>query len=167
MEFVKAHKSNLTDVISLMHGAISFMNAQGNFQWDQHYPTPKVFEKDIEKGQLYAVIRNGVLIGVVCLNFDQPVEYIPLNWKTPPQSLVIHRMIVSEKYRGGGVAKFMFQKAEETALIAGLSSIRSDTNQANPAMNHLFRISSYRFTGNIILRDNPVLFNCYEKILSL
>lgn len=163
MEFVKAVPSDITEIMPLVNEAVSFMNASGNFQWDTGYPSQTVFENDILSGHLYLTRYGTNLAGFVCLNFDQPLEYNNLNWTTSSNALVIHRMVVSKEYRGKGVAKFMFQNAEIRAQKLNVSTIRSDTNSENKAMNHLFKIFTYRFAGNISLRNNPVAFNCFEK----
>lgn len=165
MRIVQAHHSDIEQITSILSHAVSFMNASGNFQWDKHYPNRTVFENDIQRGELFKAMDMNSLAGIVCLNQDQPPEYGPLDWKTPHKALVIHRMMVAPEYHGEGIARAMFAFAEEEAKRQGFPAIRSDTNRANGAMNHLFQAFDYRFTGTIVLRENPVLFNCYEKHL--
>lgn len=143
------------------------MNALGNFQWDKDYPTETVILNDIQKRHLYLLMAGSELLGLVCFNFEQPNEYQGLDWNTPSVALVIHRMIVTQHNRGKGIAKIMFQHAENTAKKLEVNAIRSDTNRENKAMKHLFKAYDYRFVGNIFLRKSPVEFNCYEKNIIL
>lgn len=163
MRIQKATVHDLDKILPLVDEAVRFMNDGGNFQWDPTYPNREVFERDISQHQLYIAKDLLRIAGIVCLNYDQPQEYIPLDWKTDKDALVIHRMAIGNTYRGTGIAHKLFEFAETEAKRQNLSAIRSDTNTKNGAMNHLFKAHNYRFTGQIVLRENPDLFNCYEK----
>ncbi len=166
MHIKKANPSDIDKIMPLVYDAVMFMNAHANYQWDEDYPNQSVFENDIHKGHLFVVRDQKIISGLIVLNEDQPDAYQPLSWQTPPQALIIHRMIVSANYRGKGVARKLFEFAEEEAIRQGFTAIRSDTNIQNKAMNYLFKVYNYRYTGQITLRNNPDLFNCYEKFLS-
>lgn len=167
MRIQKATMHDIDKIMALVNEAVVFMNNNGNFQWDNEYPTQEVFENDIRQGNLFILKDLLHIAGFICLNTHQPQEYNALPWKTVPEAMVIHRMVIGNRYRGQGFARKLFEFAESEAKKQAFKSIRSDTNTNNKAMNHLFKSFSYSFTGNIVLRGKPDLFNCYEKALIL
>jgi GNAT superfamily N-acetyltransferase len=156
---------NINEVMRLVVDAKVYMNTTGNYQWDENYPLQQHFENDILKGDLWLFKSSNTLAGFICINRVQPVEYSSPEWQTPEDSLVVHRMVIARQFAGRGIGQKMMQFAEELALKAGVNSIRSDTNSKNSVMLHIFNKLGYRFTGNIVLRNKPDLFCCYEKSL--
>ena len=156
---------NINEVMRLVIDAKVYMHTTGNYQWDENYPLQHHFENDIKNGDLWLFKSRNTLAGFICINRVQPVEYSTPHWKTPEDSLVVHRMVIAREFAGKGVAQRMMLFAEEKAKEVGVSSIRSDTNSKNSIMIHIFDKLGYRFTGNIVLRNKPDLFCCYEKSL--
>lgn len=164
-EYCVATLADLAEVMNLVREAVHFMHANGNFQWDEDYPQQQKFITDIESESLYLLRISDKLAGFVSLNADQSPTYKTINWETPEKALCIHRMVVSNSYKGLGLARKMFLFSEKIAKEKGYQAIRSDTNEANKPMNHLFLSLGYTYRGKIQLRQNPVLFNCYDKIV--
>ncbi len=157
---------NIDEVMFLVADAKEYMHATGNYQWDENYPLRQHFETDIINDDLWLFNGNNALAGFICINRVQPVEYNTSDWETPEDSLVVHRMVIARQFAGRGIGQQMMQFAEEKAREAGLTSIRSDTNSKNSVMLHIFSKLGYRFTGNIVLRNKPDLFCCYEKSIN-
>ncbi|MFB6340330.1 GNAT family N-acetyltransferase [Saccharicrinis sp. FJH2] len=162
---LKADVKDLPEIMTLVRDAKEFMHSIGNFQWDDEYPLVDTFEKDINSGSLYKMVIDSQIAGFICLNLDQPPEYFSPDWKTPPKSLVIHRMVINRNFAGSGLGQKMMQYAEELTSEYGVRSLRSDTNCKNKPMLHIFEKMEYRYTGNIVLRKKKDLFCCFEKWL--
>ncbi len=154
-------------IMQLINEVVPQMIAAGNFQWDNTYPNIEVFEKDIALKQLWVADVGGVIAGVAAITTDQDAEYAEVGWDITETAIVTHRLAVSPKYRGGGVAATLLMQAEREAVKRGIDVLRIDTNTKNAATQRLFPKLGYRFAGEIGLGFRPNLrFYCYEKRLN-
>ena len=95
---------------------------------------------------------------------DQEPEYANVGWDITETAIVTHRLAVSEKYRGMGIAAALLTQAEREAVNRGINTLRIDTNTSNQATQRLFPKLGYKFAGEIGLGFRPNLrFYCYEK----
>jgi len=160
-------QATLTDIPSIMQliaEVVPAMNALGNFQWDSTYPNAQVFEKDIALNQLWVEDVDGVIAGIAAITTDQEPEYADVGWDITETAIVTHRLAVSGKYRGRGIAAALLMQAEQEAINRGINLLRIDTNVANQATQKLFPKLGYSFAGEIGLGFRPNLrFYCYEK----
>ena len=159
--------ATLTDIppiMQLITEVVPAMNASGNFQWDSSYPNAQVFENDIALNQLWVADVDGAIAGIAAITTDQEPEYASVGWDINETAIVTHRLAVSEKYRGKGIAAALLMQAEQEAINRGISVLRIDTNTSNQATQKLFPKLGYNFAGEIGLGFRPNLrFYCYEK----
>jgi ribosomal protein S18 acetylase RimI-like enzyme len=144
------------------------MRADGNLQWDDHYPNEHIFERDIDQGELWvAELAPGAIAAVTAITTDQSPEYADVGWDIHEPAIVIHRLAVDPDFRGTGLAHSLMQWAETIAGQRGISVLRVDTNTENPATQRLLPKLGYTLAGEITLSYRPGLrFRCYEKRLS-
>jgi ribosomal protein S18 acetylase RimI-like enzyme len=160
----QARLADIPQIMNLIAEVVPGMNASGNFQWDNTYPNAAVFEGDIAKDQLWMAEIDGVVAGIAAITTDQEPEYANVGWDINETAIVTHRLAVSSKYRGMGVAAALLMQAEEVAKSRGISILRVDTNTNNQATQKLFPKLGYVFAGEIGLGFRPNLrFYCYEK----
>ncbi|MDB5116887.1 MAG: putative acetyltransferase [Mucilaginibacter sp.] len=153
-------------ILQLINEIVPVMNAAGNFQWDATYPNTKVFENDIALKQLWVADEDGAIAGVIAITTDNEPEYADI-WNLEEKAIVIHRLAVSTRYRGKGIAAKLMLQAEEVANNRGIKIIHVDTNSANEATQKLFPKLGYGYAGEIKLGFNTDLrFYCYEKRLA-
>ena len=142
------------------------MRASGNFQWDDFYPNPTVFEQDITLQQLWVADVDGELAGFTAITTDQEPEYAHVGWDINELAIVTHRLAVSIHHRRQGIAEALLKQAEIVALERGITKLRIDTNSNNKATRLLFPKLGYEYAGEIGLSFRPNLrFYCYEKVL--
>jgi ribosomal protein S18 acetylase RimI-like enzyme len=162
----RAHLDDIPAIMQLINEVVPALNAAGNFQWDSNYPNAGVFENDTNLQQLWVAEVGGVIAGIAAITTDQEPEYANVGWDINESAIVTHRLAVSEKYRGGGIAAALLMQAEREAINRGIHTLRIDTNTENPAAQRLFPKLGYRFAGEIGLSFRPNLrFYCYEKRL--
>ncbi|MFC5412792.1 GNAT family N-acetyltransferase [Larkinella bovis] len=153
-------------LLRLIRRVVPLMQAAGNFQWDEHYPSAAVFEKDIERDQLWVAELDQQLVGVAAITTDQEPEYAQVGWDLTETAVVVHRLAVDPEVRGRGIAARLMKQAEEVARQRGITVLRIDTNTQNEATQRLFPKLGYCFAGEIGLGFRPGLrFYCYEKRL--
>ncbi len=151
--------------MALLQRVVPPMRADGNLQWDDHYPNEQVFVRDIELAELWvAEPAEGVVAGVAAITTDQSPEYTQVGWDIHEVAIVVHRLAVDPAYRGAGIASALMQQAEAVGRERRISVVRVDTNTENPATQRLFPKLGYTLAGEISLDFRPGLrFLCYEK----
>jgi ribosomal protein S18 acetylase RimI-like enzyme len=152
--------------MSLVRRVVPIMQAQGNQQWDDHYPNEHIFERDIDQGELWVTEQEGTLAAVTAITTDQSPEYADVGWDIHEPAIVIHRLAVDPDFRGTGLAHTLMQWAEIIAEQRGISVLRVDTNTQNRAIQRLLLYLGYTLAGEISLNMRPGLrFLCFEKRL--
>lgn len=164
-ELRKARPQDLDQIWALVGRAVAHMNALGNPQWGEDYPTADFYREDIRRGELYAAFVDGTLAGAACINTDEAPEYAAVPWTTTPPAVVIHRMAVDPACQRTGVGRALFRFAEEEARRRGLSAMRIDTYSLNRRMQALIRSQGFVQVGEIHLHGRPLTYPCFEKNL--
>ena len=153
-------------IMRIVRAVVPLMRASGNLQWDDVYPNPAVFDKDIELSQLWVAEIDGWLAGVVALTTEQSPEYVQAGWDIEVPSIVVHRLAVDPAFQGRGVAIALIQQAEVVAQAKNVDRVRVDTNTQNQVTQRLLPKLGYGLSGEIGLEFRPGLrFFCYEKLL--
>jgi len=161
-----ATREDIGGVMELIRHVVPLMRADGNLQWDEKYPNPEVFLRDVELAELWIAEIDGAIAGVAAITSDQEPEYALANWDASEPAIVVHRLAVDPALRGKGVAAALMLQAEVEAKAKGIAVLRVDTNSQNEATQKLFPKLGYTFAGEIGLRFRPGLrFLCYEKRL--
>lgn len=155
-----ANMNDIDDIMQCIYDARAFLKASGLTQWNGPlgYPDIPTLVSDIENKIAYVCIRNNELCGVAIYAGVEPEYNSPLaKWLTSGDNYTtIHRIAVSNKYRGTGVGKELMLYAEEYAKGIGNSSIRIDTHPMNKAVLGLVTSLGYTNCGEIIYSRIPV-----------
>ena len=161
-----ASLNDVPEIMELIASVVPVMNAAGNYQWDSTYPNTEVFKNDIALNQLWIAKIDGVIAGVAAITTDQDPEYADVGWDITQLAIVTHRLAVSPKYQGRGIAAALLMQAEDEAIKRNINFLRIDTNANNQATQKLFPKLGYVLAGEIGLGFRPNLrFYCYEKII--
>ncbi len=152
--------------MALVRRVVPLMRASGNFQWDDEYPNPGVFERDVEREQLWLAEIEGHIAGIAAITTDQQPEYAEVGLDVAEQAIVVHRLAVDPVFRGKGAAAALMLQAEVVARQRKITVMRVDTNTQNQAAQKLFPKLGYALAGEVGLAFRPGLrFRCYEKRL--
>jgi len=162
----RAILNDVEQVMQLVKAVVPLMNAAGNMQWDDTYPNPAVFGKDINLEQLWVAEIDGDITGIAAITTDQEPEYAQVGWDINEPAIVTHRLAVHPQHQGKGIAAALLYQAERNAVARNINVLRIDTNIMNQATQKLFPKLGYVFAGEIGLSFRPGLrFYCYEKRL--
>jgi len=162
----RALLSDVPSIMQVIADVVPAMRESGNYQWDHTYPNSAVFEEDIAVDQLWVAELDNEIAGVAAITTEQYPEYATVGLDINETAIVVHRLAVSPRFRGKGIAAALMQQAESEAIKRDIKTLRIDTNTANQATQKLFPKMGYRFAGEMGLDFRPGLsFYCYEKRL--
>ena len=165
MELIIATKNDIDASYELILQAQAFLKRCGVDQWQKGYPNRDNIVTDIQAGKGVLFVDNNTIVGYACVDFDGEPAYDELKgkWLDQQPYAVIHRMAVSDQYKGKGIAKAFFLAIEPFVKERGISSIRVDTDEDNEIMKHLLDVTGYTFCGDIWFDNSPKI--AYQKQL--
>ncbi|MEF9944978.1 MAG: GNAT family N-acetyltransferase [Lachnospiraceae bacterium] len=161
-----ARTTDLDSIMILVTKASALMLQENNPQWDPTYPTKADFQADIVEETLYVHETDGIVDGVLCVNFTESPQYQPISWAKTETAMVVHRMAVDPDSRGRGIGHRLLSFADEIARSHHVFYLKSDTYGANVKMNGLLQKHAYTLCGHLYFPGIEGVFNCYEKSLS-
>lgn len=161
----KANINDLEKIMKIIKATVEEMKGYNNTQWDENYPSDKDFVSDIKKQDLYVDEIDGEVAGFICLNYEEPDEYVGLNWSSNKKAMIIHRMAVNPSFRKKGIASKLVDFAEKLAEENSVSYLKSDTYSINSKMNALLTKYGFIKIGEMSFLGKEKSFYCYDKIL--
>ena len=151
--------------MQIIEEAQEFLAVQNIDQWQDGYPNMEVVKNDIDNKEGFVLAENGNIIGYSAVLINNEPEYLNIEgkWLSNEDFVVFHRVAISDKYLGQGLAKKMMQFIEEYALSNNIYNIKADTNHDNIPMLSLFKKLGYTLCGTVYFRNSPR--KAFEKVL--
>ena len=161
----KAEISDQDSIWKILQQAIQRRKNDGSNQWQDGYPNSETAIIDIKNKVGFVLEINNEIAGYAAIIFDiEPAyEMIEGSWLTAGKYAVIHRVAISEKFLGKGIATKLFFKIENFVKSQQISSIKVDTNFDNIQMLKILEKLSYTYCGEVHFRGSPR--KAFEKIL--
>ncbi len=162
----RAKVSEIDQILKLTKACAAAMIKKGIFQWNEHYPSKEAFLRDIDREELYVLLKDEELIGTIVISTHMDEEYIPIKWLTPNDcNVYIHRVAVHPDHQGLGHAQGLMDFAEQQAKEQGFTSIRLDTFSQNERNQRFYEQRGYQRLGNIYFpKQSEHPFYCYEFV---
>jgi hypothetical protein len=110
-----------------------------------------------------ALTADASLVAALVLNELQSPEWAQAQWATGAPILVVHRVMVSPRHQGKGIARDLMHFAENWGAARGYGAIRLDAFCANPRALRLYQGLGHDDVGGASFRKEP--FRCFEKRL--
>lgn len=163
----KAKPSEIEKIISITKACAAKMNHLGIYQWNEHYPSLEAFRKDLDRDELFVLLKENALIGSIVISSEKDREYDSVTWLTPDvNNYYIHRLAVHPDHQNNGYAKKLMDFAEAKAQEDEVTSIRLDTFSQNKRNQRFYEARGYKRLGNIFFpKQSEHPFYCYELIL--
>lgn len=114
------------------------------------YPTVKVAEEKVPRGEMYVLEEDGAICASMVLNGDQAEEYAAVSWQfeaAPECVLVIHTLCIPLQQAGRGYGTQMVAFAKAYAKAHGCTVIRIDTYAHNEPAKRLYQKNGFRIAG--------------------
>ena len=162
----KAEISDKEVIWEMLQQAIQRRKNDGSNQWQDGYPNSETAVIDIKNDVGFVLEIKGNIAGYAAIIFDiEPAyEVIEGNWLSNGKYAVIHRVAISEKFLGQGIAKNLFLEIANYVISQNISSIKVDTNFDNIQMLKILQRLHYTYCGEVYFRGSPR--KAFEKILS-
>jgi GNAT superfamily N-acetyltransferase len=163
--FRLATSADADAIWEILQDAIARRKADGSRQWQDGYPNPDVVKTDIENHYGYVLTDGESIAGYCALMINNEPAYAEIDgkWLTDADFVVYHRVAISEKHLGKGVAKKMLGYIEDFARNNNIKSIKVDTNFDNAGMLSLLDKFRYVYCGEVFFRG--AARKAFEKVL--
>lgn len=159
--------NDLPYILNIIKKCTNHMIKNKIFQWNENYPSKKIFIDDIKNNNLYLIENNTTIIGCVMKSVIESDAYKNVNWKTEnKKNLYVHRLAVDPKYQGRGFGIKLMDFVEENAIKKNYLSIRLDTFSKNKRNVKFYKKRGYIKIEDIYFPNQSVYpFYCFEKFL--
>ena len=163
----KAITSELPEIKSLTEACAAAMIDKGIYQWNEHYPSLEKLKNDIQKEELYVLIEDEKILGIIVITETMDDEYIPIKWLSETNNnIYIHRLATHPEVWGLGYAQKLMDFAEEYARNHDFESVRLDTFSQNQRNQKFYESRGYQRLGNIYFpKQSEHPFYCYELLI--
>ncbi len=166
--FRLAKLSEIEEIIKITKACAAKMISENIYQWNEHYPNPNAFLKDITRDELYVLIIDEKMIGCITISSLKDPEYNTVEWLTEDAlQYYIHRLSIHPRFQHRGYAKTLMAFAETLGRQNHAVSIRLDTFSANKRNQRFYEARGYQRLGDIYFpKQSDLCFYCYELILN-
>ena len=160
--------SNLDKVKEIAECCASDMINRNIFQWNEKYPSKKIFKEDIESNSLYLAKINQEIVGCIMLTKNKDDVYKDIKWLSEDNiNLYIHRLAVHPLFQKKGIGRKMMDFAEDYAKSNNYESVRLDTFSKNKRNNIFYENRGYIRLGNVYFPEQSRFpFYCFEKLIN-
>ena len=170
MEFTIAKQEHFAALCAITEEAKRQLKGLGLDQWQKGYPSPEVWQSDIEKGITWVAVENGAVLGAFMFSTEPDPSYAVIDgaWLTNGPYGSMHRVCVADAAKGKGVAGALFAFGFQRAKELGMPSVRIDTHGGNVPMKRALAKAGFTPCGEIILVggcENGDPRDAYEIIL--
>ncbi|MDE6917302.1 MAG: GNAT family N-acetyltransferase [Lachnospiraceae bacterium] len=169
MELIHCKDEHLNMVADMYRKVVQHLEETINYpEWSMQYPCRESVRRAVEKGEQYACIEEGNVLGAFVLNDNPGGDYAAGDWSkdlAPGTFLVIHMLAVLPSAGCRGVGSYMVDCCVDMARRRGYQAVRLDVVPGNIPAQRLYQKKGFTFAGaRDLLRGIPEipLFELYE-----
>ena len=168
MIFRKTTINDIENVMKIINEAQEYFKRNGIEQWQDGYPNSDTIYNDIKNNSSYVLEYENEIVATAMLSFEEDKTYKNIyegKWISDMgEYAVIHRIAVSEKIKGNGIASNIIKLVEELCKKNKVNSIKIDTHKDNISMQRLLEKNGFQYCGIIFLEDGNERI-AFEKII--
>lgn len=165
-KYRKLIKEDIDFVLKILDEAKKYMKKNNFHQWTDDYPIRETFNKDLENDNGYVLLdefNNIFAYYALCFGYDPLYENIVSGEiKNDINCAVIHRVMISDSYRGKKLSRYIFESIYEIARNKGYKNIKIDTHVKNIAMTKSILKENFIEKAVVKIYDGT-LRTVYEK----
>lgn len=164
-------KAEELDRIMAFYGKVIDAQDKADFElyWRKDgYPSRKMIEASIQRGEFYVETEEGDIAGGMILNHIANEDYKKGTWNVeanPEETAVIHALAVAPEQRRKGAALLMLKQVVEICRKQGDKAIRLDVLAGNLAAARLYEKAGFRLVSRISMiykETGKEMFGLYE-----
>jgi len=157
--------ADIDTALSIITQGQKHLKEQGIDQWQNGYPDKERLIQDEHEHIGYLLLNDGQPAGYICivLTGEPAYDKIDGQWLTNGKYAAIHRIVLSDAFRGQGLSSAVFSLADDCCRSHGILALRIDTHADNHKMQHVLSKNGYTFCG--IVEYPSGLRRAYEKCL--
>ena len=162
-----AKMPDIDTIMIIINEAIKDFKVKNIDQWQNGYPNYEVIYQDIQSKEAYVLLNGEDIIGYGLISKNVDDNYINIyngNWLTNNEYLVIHRLVISGRFKGQNYGNIFIECAKNICLESNIFSIKVDTHIDNKIMIKFLMNNNFKYTGIIKLEDNSFR-NAYEYLV--
>ena len=167
--FIRCRAEHYDAVTAMYARVLTELERTVNYpKWTKDHPGREYVKAAIEKGEQFACVANGEMLGAVVLNGDPEGNYAIGHWSRDlPDGayLAVHILAVDPAWKNRGVGGFLVDGAIAYAKEQGYRAIRLDIVPENLPAKRLYTSKGFVSAGRMDLRPElkeiPI-FELYE-----
>jgi ribosomal protein S18 acetylase RimI-like enzyme len=149
----KAETADIPAIMPCIMDARRFLSGFDTDQWQGEYPDQIDVEDFIDKKVGYVLIVDREVAGFAAVIEGEEKAYTEItegSWTNPDfDYAVVHCLAFSDKYRGHGLARYLFTAIFSLEMARGYRDFRIDTHPANKIMQHVFEREGFVRKGKV------------------
>ena len=163
--FRNAVISDTEPIWQILQQAIERRKKDGSNQWQDGYPNLETVENDIKRNFGFVLESGNQIMAYAALIYEaeRAYEVIDGKWLSTGKYAVVHRVAVSDKIAGKGIATQVFKEIEKMVISKKIFSIKVDTNFDNIPLLKILTKLNYTYCGEVYFRGSAR--KAFEKIL--
>lgn len=165
----RAQDADVDKIGAILADAVRFLKESGSPQWQSGYPNCQSVREDIKNGAAWVltVDKEVAAYAAIVIGKDPNYAKIAGAWKNDvDQYATIHRIAVSDKFRGMHLSQFFLSNIISVTYAQGIRNFRIDTYQKNKIVQHIATSHGFEKRG-IIQVDDPIDPNRWAYELNL
>jgi ribosomal protein S18 acetylase RimI-like enzyme len=164
----RAKFSEIEEIVTITQACGAKMASEGILQWHDFYPSKDIFEKDIEREELFILLIEDKIVGCMVISSEKDSVYNDIEWLAEDgRNFYIHRLAVHPVFQKKGYAKKLMDFAEAFAVQKNADSIRLDTFSQNLRNQKFYESRGYIRLGNVFFpQQSEHPFYCYELVIN-
>lgn len=161
----RATSDDFDSIMLIMEQAKAHMRREGRTQWNESYPSANHILSDIEQGNGRVFVDNNDVMayGAVVYTGEPVYDNLEGIWLSEQSYVVVHRLAVSDSYKGQGVAARFMKEIENEAVARDVHSFKVDTNFDNKYMLGILDRLGFSYCGKVHYEGGERL--AYEKLI--
>ena len=120
------------------------------------YPTRSVAEAALQRGDLFVMEENNLVVGAALINQIQVDVYKDAPWEHDGEVCVLHTLVISPSIHGKGAGRKFVEFYENYAFDHGWYELRMDTNARNARARKMYAGMGYKEIATVPTEFNGI-----------
>ena len=165
-QFVQCGTNDLASIFKIIQTCSKWLSDHGMEHWSNYY-TEDVVAKKFQESEIYGLIDDGMLQGVVCISPNAPSYYDTVDFdhfqEATSDARYMSMLAINPARQKAGLAPQLMAYAEKETRKQGIKFMRLDVIREYEALNGFYQRRDYQFTHWRFDGDDNS--NFYEKAL--